>query len=151
MQDLVLGTLVLWAVAIAVMDWRQRKVPNALLLALLLPAVAVLLVTGRSLLSAHWLSSLIGMAVGFAVTLPGYAVSKFGAGDVKLAAVLGLVVGWPLVAWVLVATALLIGAASLLMVLAAGFAKARALRLPAGVAFAGAFIAVLVTQRGGWL
>lgn len=151
MQDVVLGALIVWAAAIAVMDWRQRKVPNALLLALLLPALASLIYSGRGPMAVHWQPSLIGMLVGFAVTLPGYWVSKLGAGDVKLAAVLGLVVGWPLVGWVLIASALLLGAMSLAVVLAAGLGNARALRLPAAVAFSGGFIAVLVAQRGGWL
>jgi len=151
MQDVVLGGLIVWAAAIAVMDWRQRKVPNALLLALLLPALACLIYSGRGLLLVHWLPSLIGLLVGFAVTLPGYVVSKLGAGDVKLAAVIGLVVGWPLTAWVLLASGLLLGAMSLAVVTAAGLGNARALRMPAAVAFSGGLIAVLVAQRGGWL
>ena len=78
-------------------------------------------------------------------------VSKLGAGDVKLAAVIGLVVGWPDVGWVLLASALLLGAMSLAVVMAAGLGNARALRIPAAVALAGGLIAVLVVQRGGWL
>lgn len=151
MQDVVLGALIAWAAAVAVMDWRQRKVSNALLLALLLPAVGLLLLRGSGPLSVHWLLSLVGMAVGFAVTLPGYLVSKLGAGDVKLAAVMGLVVGWPLAAWVLLASGLLLGAMSLAVVMLAGLGNARALRLPAAVAFSGGFGAVLLAQRGGWL
>lgn len=151
MQDVVLGALIAWAVAIAVTDWRQRKVPNALLLALLLPATACLLYSGHGLLSVHWMPSLIGMAVGFALTLPGYLVSKLGAGDVKLAAVLGLLVGWPALAWVLIASALLLGAMSLAALSAAAFTASRVARLPAAVALAGGLIAVLVAQRGGWL
>lgn len=33
------------------------------------------------------------MALGFALTLPGYVLRRFGAGDVKFAAVLGLLLG----------------------------------------------------------
>lgn len=148
MQDLVLGTLVLWAVAVAVTDWRQRKVPNALLLALLLPAAVWLVWTGHGPQGTPWPQSLTGMVVGFAVTLPGYAVSKLGAGDVKLAAVMGLLLGWPLVAWLLLTSALLLGLMSVLVLLAG---KARGLRMPAAVALSGGFVGVLLAQRGGWL
>ena len=148
---LVTAALLIWAFAVAALDWRQRRVPNLLLLALLLPAIATLAWQGKGLLAATWPVSLLGMAVALAVTLPGYAVSRLGAGDVKLAGVLGLVQGWPSVAWTLMAAALILGAMSLAVVLHLGIANARSVRMPAAVAFAAGFAVVLLWQGRGWL
>lgn len=151
MSFVITGALLLWALLIAVADWRWRKVPNSLLLALLLPALAVLLLKGQGLQAAGWGSSLLGAAMALVLTLPGYAVSRLGAGDVKLAAVMGLVQGWPLAAWSLLATALLLGSMALLMVLHFGFANARSVRMPAAIAFVGGFIATLLLRSRGLL
>lgn len=145
------GALLVWALLVAVADWRWRKVPNGLLLALLLPTLAMLLFEGQGPQAAGWLSSLIGMLLGLVVTLPGYAVSRLGAGDVKLAALMGFVQGWPLLVWTLMAGALLLGSMALLMVLHFGLANARTVRLPAAVAFVGGFIATLLLRSQGWL
>ena len=148
---LVTAILLLWSLAIAVIDWRQRRVPNALLLLLLVPAIVLLLLQGKGPLAVAWPASLLGLAVGFVVTLPGYVVGKLGAGDVKLAAVLGFVQGWPQVAWTLMAAALMLGAMSLAVVMHFGFANARLVRIPAAVALAGGFAVVLMAQQWGWL
>lgn len=145
------GALLLWALLIAVVDWRWRKVPNSLLLALLLPALLVLVLNGQGLQSAGWGSSLFGMGIALGLTLPGYLVSRLGAGDVKLAAVMGLVQGWPVVAWTLLVSALLLGSMALLMVLHFGLANARSMRMPAAIALAGGFITTLLLHSRGWL
>lgn len=151
MSAAITGLLLLWALLIAVADWRWRKVPNSLLLALLLPALVMLLLNGQGLQSAAWWPSLLGAAMALVVTLPGYLVSKLGAGDVKLAIVMGLVQGWPLAAYTLMASALLLGSMALLMVLHFGFANARTVRMPAAIAFVGGFIATLLLHSRGWL
>lgn len=145
------GALLAWALLIALADWRWRKVPNGLLLLLLLPALLMLLLNGQGLQSASWGESLLGAGLALVLTLPGYLVSRLGAGDVKLAAVMGLVQGWPLAAWTLLASALLLGGMALLMVLHLGFANARTVRMPAAIAFAGGFIATLLLRSRGWL
>lgn len=145
-----LGLLLGWALAIAVIDWRQRRVPNVGLLALLLPAVAVLAWRGSGLLAVGWLDSVVGFAAGLLITLPGYAMSRLGAGDVKLAAVLGLVLGWPQLGWLLLGAGLLLGGMAAAAVWWFGFANARTLRLPAAVALCGAFAGLLLAQYGGW-
>lgn len=149
-ETFVTAALLGWALAIAVIDWRQRRVPNLLLLTLLLPAVAVLSFRGVGLLPVGWVASLIGLAMGLVVTLPGYTVSKLGAGDVKLAAVMGFVLGWPLVSWALMLAALVLGAMSLAVVAIFGYANAKTVRLPAAVALAGGFAVVLLAQWAGW-
>lgn len=145
---LVAAALVLWAAAVAWIDWRQRRIPNGLLLALLLPALVLLAWRGQGLLEERWVSSAVGLAVGLAVTLPGYAVAKLAAGDVKLAAVTGLVLGWPLTAWSLLAAGVVLALMSVGALLLWGFAgsRQRQVRLPAGVAFAGGFAAVVLLR-----
>ncbi len=148
---LVTAALLIWSLAIAVIDWRQRRVPNLLLLALLLPALAVLALTGAGLQGATWFASFLGFGAGLVATLPGYAFSKLGAGDVKLAAVTGFVVGWPAVAWMLLASALVLFVMSIGVLMVLGFAKAKTARIPAAVALSGGFVVVVLAQLGGWL
>lgn len=83
----------MWAAVIAGFDIRQRRVPNVLLILLMIPAVLALVINGVGLLGERWGSSVGGMALGFALTVPGYALHRFGAGDVKFAAMLGLLLG----------------------------------------------------------
>ncbi|MDO9453980.1 MAG: A24 family peptidase [Stagnimonas sp.] len=151
MQDVVLCVLLAWAVTVAVIDWRLRKVPNVLLLLLLVPAIVVLGWRGQGVNGAAPMASVYGLAAGFMLTLPGYAASKLGAGDVKLAAVMGFVLGWPAVAWMLIASALVLFVMSIGGLMVMGFAKAKTARIPAAVALSGGFAVVLLTQRGGWL
>lgn len=146
----VIASLLVWALAIAVIDWRQRRVPNALLLVLMLPTLGWLVWRGEGPLGIAWPASLAGMGLGFALTLPGYVVSRLGAGDVKLAAVMGLVQGAPEVLWTLLVAGLVLGAMSLAAVQLMGFANARQLRIPAAVALSAGFGAVLVSMAGGW-
>lgn len=112
---IVVTLLGVWVAAISWFDWRQLKVPNAALILVLVPAVLVLAVDGRGLLGEKWLSSLGGMAVGFALTLPGYVVRRFGAGDVKFAAVLGLLLGVGRGFEMVLGASILMGAAALLL------------------------------------
>lgn len=151
MQDVVLCVLLAWALAVAVIDWRLRKVPNVLLLFLLVPAIAVLGWQGQGLNGAAPMASVYGLMAGFILTLPGYLAHKLGAGDVKLAAVMGFVLGWPLTLWAMLGAALLLGAMSLSVVRLFGMTDGRAIRVPAAVALAGGFAATLLAQRGGWL
>jgi len=151
LEDVLTGALLLWALAIAACDWRWRKVPNLLLLALLGPALAILCWRGAGLLQAPVAASLIGLVAGFGLTLPGYVTSKLGAGDVKLSAVIGFVLGWPLAGSFLLISALMLGAMAFAVVSLLGMQNAREVRIPAAVALSGGFVAVLAAVRGGWL
>jgi prepilin peptidase CpaA len=151
MPDVIAGALLVWALAIAAYDWRVRRVPNGLLLVLLLPAVIDLAWSGSGILGATPGNSLLGLLVGFGMTLPGYMLGRLGAGDVKLAGVVGFVLGWPFALWFLLLSALLLGAMSLSVVTLFGFANAKAVRIPAAVALAAGFMATVVSLREGWL
>lgn len=146
----VTASLLVWALAIAVIDWRQRRVPNVLLLAMVLPTLGWLIWRGEGPLGVTWPASLAGLGLGLVLTLPGYLASRLGAGDVKLAATMGLVQGMPEILWTLLVAGLVLGAMSLAAVQLMGFANARQLRIPAAVALSAGFGAVLVSVAGGW-
>lgn len=83
--------LLLLALMIAVlMDWRRHRIPNWLTFGLL--AVGVLL-HYLFLPSPEWFAGLQGAGVGLAVLLPFYLTGGMGAGDVKLMAAVGSLIG----------------------------------------------------------
>lgn len=142
--------LLLWAGLIAWVDWRMRRIPNALLALMLVPALVCLIVFPHGLLGAGRWASALGFG-SLLLGLPGYALGQFGAGDVKLMAVMGLILGWPSVAVWLLASALLLGAMALVTVARLGLESARGLKLPGGVALAGGFAGTVVATQQGWL
>lgn len=85
--------LCLWAAAIAVFDWRQQRVPNAMLILIAVPVMLALLWQKQGLLGESAASSVLGAVLGFALTFPGYRLRRLGAGDVKFASLLGLMLG----------------------------------------------------------
>lgn len=148
-QGAIIAALLIWATAIAVTDWRVRKVPNLLLLVALLPAGVVLIWRGEGLLGSTLAVSLTGLLCGLLLALPGYFLGQFGAGDVKLSAVLGLLLGQPAILSALVLAAILLGAMAMVIRLRAGAEAARKIRLPAAIALSGGFAAVMLVSRGG--
>jgi len=146
-----------WFVALglllSVIDLREQLIPNRLLI----PgtAVTVALLTLAAAVGDDWSGlwrAVAAGAVGFAVLL-GMALAApagLGMGDVKLAALLGLVLGW--LGWPALLTGLFLGfvlqAVLGLVLLAVGRAGRRT-ELPFGPALvAGALIAALVS--GDW-
>lgn len=135
----------LWAVAAAGTDLRLRRVPNLLLLSLLLPALAVLAWSGRGLLGADALQSLLGLLVAGLPLLPGYAWGHLGAGDVKLSATLGLLLGAGGALEMLLLGCVLLGSACALLL---ALRRVRVpQRIPAAPAFAAAFALQLAFGR----
>jgi len=113
-----LQVLVMWAFAfyllvVLVIDFEHRRVLNVMLL----PAAAVALLASFLPGPPNWKQALLGGALGlgifFLIALIGRG--KMGAGDVKLAGVIGLMVGFPDVVTALFIGILLGGAAALLM------------------------------------
>ena len=74
----------------AAIDLRTRRVPNTLT-ALLASSGVILAATGLSGVSIG--ASLAGFALGLALMLPGHLLGATGAGDVKLFAAIGALVG----------------------------------------------------------
>ena len=78
------------AVVAAVVDIRTRRIPNALT-AMLAGAGLGLAATGISGVSIP--GSMLGLLLGLALMMPGHLLGATGAGDVKLMAALGALVG----------------------------------------------------------
>lgn len=112
----VLAVVVLGAGTGAVIDLITRRIPN--LVSFATAAVGVgLAASGVTDLSVA--SSLLGLAVGLLLMLPGYALGATGAGDVKLFGALGAVMGVERIPMAFLFTAIAGG------VLASGFALGR--------------------------
>lgn len=112
---------------ISVYDLRQQRVPNVALFLIFVPATLALMVQGKGLLGADIWSSVVGMALGFSLTLPGYVLRLFGAGDVKFAAVLGLLLGTARSFEMMLISSLLMGVTAIVLL--------QILKLPRGTKF----------------
>jgi len=141
--------LIPWALAIAASDVWRLRVPNVLLMLITVPALLVLAVNGRGLLGVSAGSSAIGLLLSGGLLLPGYLMGQVGAGDVKYAAVLGLLVGAPGIFSVLLWSALGMGVLSLAAWLAGSrYRSALTRKVPAALALSAGFIAHLAGEAG---
>ena len=106
----------------AVYDVRYRRIPNWLSLTGVLIGLALngFLDQGRPGL---FVSSMLGLAIAFCVYFVLYALRAMGAGDVKLMAAVGAILGWPNWFGVFIVTAILGGAMALILVVARGRVK----------------------------
>ncbi|HEY9545706.1 MAG TPA: prepilin peptidase [Solimonas sp.] len=134
---IVSALLVAWAGFIAWHDQRRRKVPNAALILVLVPAVLALCFERHGLLNASVWSSLGGMTLSFALTFPGYALRRFGAGDVKFATVLGLLLGTARGIEFMLGASLLMGAVALALSMTK---LPKEMKFPAAPMLAAAFV-----------
>ncbi|MEX1127360.1 MAG: A24 family peptidase [Vicinamibacterales bacterium] len=94
MSNAALAVLAVGLVAATVIDLRSRRIPNELTAAMTGIGIA-LAVSGTSGLSLG--ASLAGFFLGLLLMMPGYALGATGAGDVKLMAGVGALVGPALV------------------------------------------------------
>ena len=117
--EVVLLSLVLGA---AVYDVRYRRIPNWLSLAGVLVGLALnaFLDQGRA---GMFVSSLKGLAVAFGSYFVLYALRAMGAGDVKLMAAVGAIVGWQNWLVIFIITAILGGIMAMILVVARGRVK----------------------------
>jgi len=83
-------TLLAGLVAATVIDIRTRRIPNLLTAAMAATGIGMA-ATGASGVSLA--AAALGIVVGFALMLPGHALGATGAGDVKLMAAVGAIVG----------------------------------------------------------
>ena len=96
----------------AVIDLRVRRVPNALTIPLALAGVA-LAAAGLGRIEAS--AAIAGWAAGLALMLPGYLLGATGAGDVKLMAAVGALLGPEGALWAFLYTAIAGGATALIV------------------------------------
>jgi prepilin peptidase CpaA len=125
----------------ALIDLRSRRIPNWLTLAAVLAGLAWhTLRDGPTGLSV----ALAGAALGLALLLPFYMVRGVGAGDVKLLAAIGALVGPQTLVSVAIYGALVGGAISLVL-LARSRLQMRGMTAPYGVAIAsGVYLSMLL-------
>lgn len=141
--DIAIVGVGVWTLTIAGIDTWRQKVPNLLLVLALVPAVLAVAVNGHGLLGAGVWASVAGFAIGGLVTLPGYVLHKMGAGDVKLAMVLGLLSGFPgVISWLLYGF-IVLGLMSAVAMAARHYYGAPWSRIPAASAFVAGFLAWL--------
>jgi prepilin peptidase CpaA len=95
----------LWLFLCAVQDARQRQIANWLTLGVALLALIYLFWSGTTWLGASAAQGLVAFALALLLTVPGYALGRLGAGDVKLLAALGLATDLPYVLWSLIGSA----------------------------------------------
>jgi prepilin peptidase CpaA len=114
--------LILLVLPAAVFDYRQRRIPNWLVLAGLLAGTAMntFLLYDNPSATTGLLFSLEGLGLAFVVYFPLYMLRGMGAGDVKLMAAVGAIVGWALWLWVFFFTAVLGGITAAIVVLSKG-------------------------------
>lgn len=82
--------LIMFVVALALVDWRTHRIPNLLCVIAAMYGVALQVALDGQ---AGLFSALGGAAVAFAMFLPFYVVRAFGAGDVKAMATVGVFLG----------------------------------------------------------
>jgi prepilin peptidase CpaA len=151
---IVLAATAFVATAAAVADLKWRRIPNWLNGAALLTGfVANWWLAG----TAGLLTAIAGAGLGFALLLPFYMLRGVGAGDVKLLAAIGALVGPHMVVWVALFGGLIGGAMSLVVLASSGRLRpmlgqlftlrtipvGSGLKAPYGVAIAGGVYAAL--------
>src|ERR1017187_896781 len=113
--------LMVMLLAAAVFDVRYRRIPNWLTVSGALLGIAMNTVIGSP--EAGLVFSLAGLAVGFGIYTVLYALHAMGAGDLKLMAAVGALVGWERWFGIFFVTALIGGVMALILVVARGRLK----------------------------
>ena len=103
MSSAALSVLAAGLAAATAIDLKTRRIPNELTAAMAVTGVA-LAATGVSGITTA--ASLAGLVLGLLLMLPGYGLGATGAGDVKLMAAVGAIVGPPMVLSAFVCTSL---------------------------------------------
>jgi prepilin peptidase CpaA len=102
----------------AMFDLRQRRVPNWITLPAILLGIAL-----NGILDfrdANLRNSLLGLGLAFLIYFPLYLLRAMGAGDVKLMAAVGAIMGWANWLGIFVLTAVIGGLAAIVAVAARG-------------------------------
>ncbi len=145
MGALITGIYILVLFLILLVDLRQRRILNAVTLPATLLALAVGLINGRETFLIALLGALAGFVFFYLLYLAGrkfYGHGALGFGDVKLAMLLGAILGLQYV-WPALVLGLLLAGLTAVLLLLSGRAALRT-SLPYGAFLAGAGIIVLV-------
>lgn len=155
-----LPALTLWAVTAGVWDLGRRRLPNLLTLGGMAAALVWVVFTGRTPAGSGAMEGFLSGLAALALTLPAWHLGVMGAGDVKLAAAMGLLGGAQVTLLTFLFGGLAAGGLALLLILkerrwrpggnAPRQVQARASRrtVPFGTALATGFIAGLWMQGG---
>lgn len=87
--DIPLTTLLIILMATAIFDLKDRRIPNPLVAM----SLATTLIAFPLLQLSPWAHAVIGSLTGLLLFMPFYAIGFMGAGDVKLLAIVGSVLG----------------------------------------------------------
>lgn len=112
MSKAALAVLAVGLITATVVDIKSRRIPNELTAAMVVLGV-ILAVSGTSGLSG--VGSILGICFGLLLMMPGYSLGATGAGDVKLMAGVGAIVGPALVLSAFIFTAIAGGALALIV------------------------------------
>jgi prepilin peptidase CpaA len=118
----VLAVLLAVLIAAAIYDVRYRRIPNWLTVSGVLLGLAINAVIGESG-GRGILFALAGLGVAFGMYMVLYILRAMGAGDVKLMAAVGALVGWKAWFGVFFVTAIVGGIMALLLVMVRGRLK----------------------------
>ena len=110
--DLVISV---WALGLAVIDLRWRRLPNVWLLSGFAFGLGSFVVTGGMPLGAGLLEAALAMGMALACFVPFYLARWMGAGDVKFLAVIGWLGGFEVLFGALLFGSLLAGAMALVL------------------------------------
>ncbi|WP_051961727.1 prepilin peptidase [Methylobacter sp. BBA5.1] len=107
-----------WATACGGYDLAVRRIPNILSLGAHAGALAMLAVSGQGWLGAPPSSCFAAWALALVLTVPGYAMRRLGAGDVKLLAAMGLAGGMEAMLIAYATAGLLVGGTAVIWLMA---------------------------------
>lgn len=93
-NNVLLVVIILWVLVVSVLDFKKRTIPNYLSLGGVLMAMLILAYTGETANHESITSSLLGLFVALALTVPGYVFKVLGGGDVKFLSAVGALLGF---------------------------------------------------------
>lgn len=115
------GILFALLLTAAISDYRTHRIPNWLVLSGALFGV-IYNIAAPPFPHTSWYWPLLGLGLGFIAFLPLYLLGVMGAGDVKLMAMVGAIIGPADTVWVLLYSMVAGGVLSIVLVLARGTA-----------------------------
>lgn len=92
-NNVLLVVIIVWVLVVSILDLKKRTIPNYLSLGGVLMAMLILAYTGETANHAPISSSLLGLVVALALTVPGYVFKVLGGGDVKFLSAIGALLG----------------------------------------------------------